>query len=112
MKLWNENVKTYAKVCKRFSKETKNWQKLPRDLYFIVDGESVTKGDNKWLSTNDIHVADNGIDVSWAFRLDDFSIEYHAGEMLFDNLMRILDAKDTKGLDSNSFAEVYYQFSL
>ena len=81
-RLRNENVKKYAEICKKFSRETYNYIHLKNDKKYLV-----TYNEN-WAECDTTTI---GIDVSWAYRLDDNAIEFYAGEQLFENLMLLID---------------------
>lgn len=83
LKLRNENVKSYAEICKKFSRDTYNYIHLYENKKYLV-----SSGNVDW---QEYPITAIGIDVSWAFRLSDEEIEFYAGEQLFANLKLIIN---------------------
>ena len=74
----NESVKRYADICKKFAHDTAEWSRLVFENFYTTDGSF------DWSESSDN--AHNGIDVSWAYGLEDYEIEYAAAERLFEFL--------------------------
>ena len=74
----DENVRVYADICKQFSHDTSEWSYLPDDHFFTTKG---TGWDETFGNEHD------GVDVSWAFKLEDIDIEYLACEKLYKYLL-------------------------
>ena len=92
-KLRNQNVRKYAEICKNFSRETYNYIHLNFDKKYLVTNNG------NWSECNN---TEKGIDVSWAFRLNDDEIEFFAGEQLFENLMIFIDELMNNTIDDNT----------
>ncbi len=75
-RIHNSTVKNYAEVCKKFSHDSADWLRLPDNF--------ITTDSGDWKETSDN--AHGGVDVSWAFGLDDAEIAYRAAEELYENL--------------------------
>ena len=74
----NDSVKHYADICIKFSHDTDEWSRLEFDKFYTSDGSF------DWKESSDN--AHNGIDVSWAYGLNDNEIKSVAAEKLFELL--------------------------
>lgn len=91
----NESVKRYAEICKKFAHDSAEWSRLDFDRFYTTDGSF------DWKESSDN--AHGGVDVSWAFGLDDFDIEYAAAEQLFELLQEELQAAVNSECDISGF---------
>lgn len=102
MRLFNENVRRYADICKRFAADTIEWSRLPTHNFFTTSGDG-------WKETCDN--AHGGLDVSWAFHLDEKRIEESAAEELFELLMEMVRLARDDEWDTEGYEYIYETFS-
>lgn len=67
------NVEKYTNCCKKFAEETREWAGLRSFSRYYT-----SKDDCDWAETCDN--AHGGLDVSWAFHVDDANIEKYASK--------------------------------
>lgn len=70
-------IAEYTEICKRFAEETKNWYSLHGDYW-------MTHKHSYYGSCDACH---GGIDVSWAFHLNEKDIEAMAPQKFVDSLV-------------------------
>lgn len=102
MKITNKNVRHYADICKRFAADTKEWSRLDDSRFYTTDC-------SEWCESCDN--AHGGIDVSWAFHMDEKAIEEMSAEMLFELLMEKLRLALDDEWDIEGYALIYETFS-
>ena len=98
----NENVRHYADICKRFAADTKEWSRLDDSRFY-------TTNHSGWCESCDN--AHGGLDVSWAFHLDEKRIEESAAEELFELLMEKLRLALDDEWDIEGYDLIYGTFS-
>lgn len=99
----NSSVERYAEICKAFAHESAEWSHLPNSFF-------TTDGSYDWKESSDN--AHGGVDVSWAFGLDDYRIEYSAAERLLELLREEIQLAVDDGWDIESLEETLKKFNF
>lgn len=103
-KIYNDSVKKYAEICKKFSADTAKWGSLYDFKYYT------TCGDDDWEETCDN--PNNGVYINWAFQLSAEEIEHQAAEQLYELLLEELNLAMSDGWDAEDFEIIYNKFNF
>lgn len=100
----NESVKRYADICKKFSHDSEEWARLDFASFYSTDGSF------DWKESSDN--AHNGVDVSWAYGLDDYEIELSAAEKLYELLLEEIQVAVDDEWEPDQIAVILEKFDL
>lgn len=98
------NYKEYLAACQNFAKASQSWERLDQSRFFTT--RSVEPGG--WCETCDN--AHGGIDVSWAFHLDEDRVNEDAPSMYARNIVSVVQSMIDNEVDYDTMSDVMREF--